>query len=307
MGKSWFFGLRAGFFACLIAASLFAPDAAAGGTIGVALLTREHRFYQELEAGLRRQAYLTGYRLTVCYGEFDHIRQSAQVASLIAKKVKALIVAPCDSIAIGQSIIRANKAGIPVFTVDIANLSGKGRVVSHIASDNREGGRLAGTLMAEALKGAGKVVVINHPNVTSVMDRVRNFKEYLRAYPRIEIVADIPAWGQRDRAMAIMEDLLLMLPELKGVFAINDDSALGAATAIEAAGRGGEIVIVGYDGTPEAQRAIDEGRIYGDVIQYPQEIGRLAMIAVRDHFAGRRVQPHIPVPVGVYTGGGREE
>ncbi len=276
---------------------------AAGRRIGVSLLTAEHQFYRDLEASLTEQADKGGCRLQIAYGEFDHLRQAAQIDDFIARKVDALLIAPCDSKAVGESIVKANAAGIPVFTVDIANLSGKGRVVAHIASDNKEGGRQAGRLMAEALKGQGKVAIINHPNVTSVMERVAGFKDYLRAYQGIQIIADIPAWGQRDRAMAIMEDLLLMMPELDGVFAINDDSALGALRAVEAAGLAGKVAIVGYDATPEAYEAIKAGKIYGDVIQYPREIGRLAMQAVQDYLAGKQVPAYIPVKVGTFTAG----
>lgn len=269
--------------------------------IGVSLLTREHDFFRRLESGLLAESTRRGLRVDVEYAEFDHDRQVSQVRAFIARKADAIVLAPCDSTAIGDAILAANKAGIPVFTVDIANASGKGRVVAHIASDNLSGGRQAGVLMAKALKGTGKVVIINHPKVTSVMDRVAGFREYLTKYPGIDIVAEIPAWGQRDRAMAIMEDLLLMMPDLKGVFAINDDSALGAARAVVAAGRTGEIVIVGYDATPEARKAIDSGQIFGDVVQNPAEIGRLAAAAIDDHFRGRVVRPFIAVPVGVYT------
>lgn len=283
---------------------LLAPAdfAASGRYLGVSLLTAEHQFYKDLAASLLEQAEKYGFRLQIAYGEFDHQRQARQVEEFIARRADALIVAPCDSKAIGEIIVKANTAAIPVFTVDIANLSGKGKVVSHIASDNKEGGRQAGRLMSEALQGQGKVVIINHPNVTSVMERVAGFKEYLRAFPGLEIIADIPAWGQRDRAMAIMEDLLLMMPELNGVFAINDDSALGALRAVEAAGLAGKVVIVGYDATPEAYEAIRAGKIYGDVIQYPREIGRLAMSTVQDYLAGKRVPAYIPVRVGVVTG-----
>jgi len=289
---------------CSVALGLWASPGAVEkrtGLIGVALLTREHGFYQELEEGLAFEAVKAGLKLSIAYGEFDHERQVAQIKAFMGKKVDALILAPCDSTAVGEVIEQLNEARIPVFTVDIANRSGKGRVVAHIGSDNVEGGRQAGRLMAEALGKKGKVVIINHPRVTSVMDRVASFREYLRAYPSLQIVADIPAWGQRDRAMAIMEDLLLMMPDLKGVFAINDDSALGAAKAIEAAGRMGEIEIVGYDGTPEARKAIDAGVIYGDVIQYPKEIGRLAIKTMIGYFRGERVAPFVSVGVGTYT------
>lgn len=269
--------------------------------IGVSLLTKSHHFFRELEDGLTNESKKFGFRPIIVYGEFDHTRQVAQVEDLIAKKVDALILAPCDSMAIGESIVRANEAGIPVFTVDIANLSGKGKVIAHIASDNLGGGRQAGRLMSEALKGKGKVVIINHPNVTSVMDRVAAFREYLKDYPAIQIIADIPGWGQRDRAMAIMEDLLLMMPDLNGVFAINDDSALGAAKAIDAAGKTGKIMIIGYDATPEARKAIESGKIYGDVVQYPREIGNLVIRVIANYFEGKTIKPFIPVKVGIYS------
>lgn len=269
--------------------------------IGVSLLTKGHQFFRDLEDGLVAESKKYGFKTYIVYGEFDHSRQVVQVEDLIAKKVDALILAPCNSIEIGETIVKANEVGIPVFTVDIANLSEKGKVVAHIASDNTEGGRQVGKLMAEALRGKGKVVIINHPNVTSVMDRVAGFRDALKEYPGITIMADIPAWGQRTRAMSIMEDLLLMMPDLNGVFAINDETALGALKAAEAAGMAGRITIVGYDASPEARKAIESGKIYGDVVQYPREIGRLAIKAVADYFEGKAVKPFIPVKVGVFT------
>ncbi|MGE5607156.1 MAG: substrate-binding domain-containing protein [Bacteroidota bacterium] len=269
--------------------------------IGVVLLTREHQFFRELEAGLLNEAQKNRLKTQVSYGEYSHQRQVEIIERLISQKVDALIIAACDSHAIGEVIVKANQAAIPVFTVDIANLSGKGKVIAHIASDNFEGGRQAGQLMVKALKGEGKVVIINHPNITSCIDRVNGFREYLRKYTGIQIVADIPAWGQRSRAMSIMEDLLLMMPDLKGVFAINDDSALGAVRAIDAANMAGKIKVIGYDATPEGRKAIENGKIYGDVVQYPEAIGRLAIKTVKEYFEGKPVRSFIPVQVGIYS------
>ncbi|MEW6228653.1 MAG: substrate-binding domain-containing protein [Bacillota bacterium] len=269
--------------------------------IGVTLLTREHQFYRDLEAGLRSEAAKYGFELQVVAGEFDFGRQAGQIDDFISKKVDALIIAPCDSQAVGSSIAEANKAGIPVFTVDIMNLSPQGKVVCAVQSDNVEGGRQAGRLMAQALGGSGKVIIINHPSITSVMDRVSGFRDYLKEYPGIQIVADIPAWGQRSRATAIMEDVLMMMPDIDGVFGINDDSALGALRAIEAARVKRKIAVVGYDGTPEAVQAIKASKIYGDVVQYPRQIGVLAVQAMRDYFNGLPVKPYIPVGVGTIT------
>jgi ribose transport system substrate-binding protein len=275
--------------------------AAENKKIGVVFLTREHQFFRELEEGLANEAKKYNFKVQIEFAEYSQIKQIDMMDDFIDRKVDALIISPCDSKTIGEAILKANEAEIPVFTVDIANLSGKGKVIAHIASDNFEGGRQSGRLMVDALKGKGKVVIINHPNVTSCIDRVNGFRDFLKDYPNVQIVADIPAWGQRSRAMSIMEDLLLMMPDLKGVFAINDDSALGAVKAIDAAGMAGKIFVVGYDATPEGRKAIEGRKIYGDVIQYPKEIARLLMEAVEDYFDGKPVKPFIPVKVGVFT------
>ncbi|MBN1309237.1 MAG: substrate-binding domain-containing protein [Chitinispirillaceae bacterium] len=285
----------------VVSVALFIPhtNAAAPKVIGVSLLSREHQFYKDLESGLQSEAAKAHYKLVVTAGEFDPARQASQIEDFIAQKVDAIVLAPCDSKAAGNSILGANKAKIPVFTVDIASISSQGKVVSHIASDNREGGRLAGKLIATAINGKGKVVIINHPGVTSVLDRVAGFREALAAYPNISIIADVPAWGQRDKAMSAMEDMLLKVPDVSAVFGINDDSALGALAAVEAAGK--KTVIVGYDAIPEAKKAIADGKIYGDVIQSPKKIGVLAIKTIADYFAGKTVPATVPVPVGVWT------
>jgi ribose transport system substrate-binding protein len=258
-----------------------------------------HQFYHGLESGLQGEADRRGYKLIIAAGEYDPGKQTAQLESFIASKVDAIVLAPCDSKAMGSAIVEANKARIPVFTIDIANMSSQGKVVSHIASDNRDGGRQAALLLVKALNARGKVVIINHPGITSVLDRVGGFKDEMAKYPGIQIIADVPAWGQRDRAMAIMEDILLQLPDVNGVFGINDDCTLGALAATEAAGK--KIMIVGYDATPEARKAIAEGRIYGDAIQYPVKIGTLAIQTIANHLAGKRVPETVPVPVGTWT------
>ena len=174
----------------------------------------------------------------------------------MTQRVTALIVCPCDSDTIGKNLEGAEKAGIPVFTADIFAKTGK--IVSQVASDNVLGGRLAAQAMARFLGERGKVLIINHATVASVQDRVRGFEEELRKHPSMAVVASQDAGGKREKALRVMEDMLQAHPDLKGVFGINDDSALGALSAIEAARRG-DIVVIGYDATPDARAAIARG------------------------------------------------
>src|SRR5204862_234706 len=119
--------------------------------------------------GLRSEASKNGYELIVTAGEFDLGKQSAQIEDFITRKVDAIVLCSVDSRGIGQAVKKANEAGIPVFTADIA--AQEGAVICHIASDNVAGGRLAGEYLAKILNGNGKVAVIGQPTVTSVLDR----------------------------------------------------------------------------------------------------------------------------------------
>jgi ribose transport system substrate-binding protein len=277
------------------------PAAKPQRVIGVSLLTVQHQFYQDLRAGLEAAAAPQNFKLLTVSAEFDPARQANQVDEFIVQKVDAVVISPCDSRSVGASIAAANDANIPVFTADIASQSPIGKVVSHIASDNFQGGRQAAALMVKAIESQGKVVILSHPEVASVSDRVRGFKEAIAQHPNIHVAAELSAEGKRDRAVRVMEDLLQSHPDLSGVFAINDDTALGALAAIEAAGKAGQVQIVGYDATPEARSKIESGAIYGDVIQHPRRIGELTIQAIADHFAGRAPPPTIPVEVGTFT------
>jgi ribose transport system substrate-binding protein len=278
------------------------PAGSASKTIGVSIQDREAQFYQQMENGMQSEAKKYGYKLIVVDANRDNAKQQSQVEDFISNKVNAIVLTPYDSTAIGSAIAEANKAGIPVFTADIANTSKQGHVVAHVASDNVEGGRQAGKLMCQAVGKTGYVAIIDEPEVTSVQDRVKGFREALKANcPNVTIVQDLDAGGARDKANRDMSDLLQSNKNLSGVFGINDDSALGALTAVRAAGLNGKIKVIGYDATPEARTAIASGDMYGDAIQYPDKIGALTIDTIHDYFAGKTPQAAVHVDVGTFT------
>ncbi len=273
-----------------------APPGAAK-TVGVTLLTRGHLFYRDLEEGLNEEAAKCGYRLLVTSAEFDLGRQASEIEDFVARRVDAIVVCPVDSRGVGPAIRRANQAGIPVFTADIA--AQEGDVVCHVASDNVAGGRLAGEFLARTLHGSGTVAVVGQPAITSVLDRVAGFKSAVAGFPGLRIVAEVNGQGVRDRSLEAASDVLQAHPELSGIFGINDDSALGALDAARQLARGG-VVIVGYDATPPAVEAIRRGtQLQADVVQYPRRIGGATIRAIRDHFAGAALPRTIPVEVGL--------
>ncbi|MBC8123523.1 MAG: substrate-binding domain-containing protein [Gemmatimonadaceae bacterium] len=264
--------------------------------VGVSLLTRQDSFYRDLEKGLRDEAAKRGLDLRVDAGEFDLARQQSQLENYTVQKVAAIVVCPADSQGISPAIARANAAGIPVFTADIrANDS---QVVAHIASDNVAGGRLAGEYIAKKLSGKGQVAVIDQPTIQSVIERVQGFESALSKYPNINLVARLNGDGVRDRALKATEDLLQSRPNLDAIFAINDESALGAVAAIEAAGRKG-IIVVGYDASEEARTLISKGTspLTADVAQDPYQIGKQTIDTIARHLAKDSVPAVIPVQV----------
>jgi ribose transport system substrate-binding protein len=266
-----------------------------GKRVGVTLLTREHEFYRELEAGLRDAAQRLGYQLTITSGDFDLAKQQSQIENFIVQRVDAIVVCPADSKGIGPAIDQANAAGIPVFTADIAAQGGK--VVSHVASDNLAGGRMAADYIALALNGQGSVGIIGQQEVQTGLDRENGFKEEIAKHPGIKVVAVLNGGGVRDRALKAAEDMLQGNPGIKAIFGINDDSALGALSAAETRGRN-DIVIVGYDATPEAVNAIRRGSLLkADVAQQPRDIGSKTIEVIAAHLGGGQAPPSVAVPI----------
>jgi ribose transport system substrate-binding protein len=277
------------------------------GTIGVSVLTMTNPFFQVIADNLKRELNTAGYDVVVVAGEFDLPRQNQQVRDFITAGHAAIVLCPCNSLGIGSVIEEANQKGIPIFTADIANLSEQGTVVSHIASDNYGGGKQAAHAMIEGLgRRGGKLVILHYPAAESCLLRVKGFTEEIHAYnekhpeAKIEIVAELPGDGARDKGYKATEDALQSHPDLAGVFAINDPSGLGARAALEKAGKADQVVIVAFDGQPDGKQAIKEGKIYADPIQHPDKIGIQTAQTIIKYLAGEEVPKEQLIPTDLY-------
>ena len=271
-------------------------------TIGVSIQNRESQFYLDMESGLRTEAAKYSYTLEIVDANRDNARQQSQVEDFLSKHVDAIVLTPYDSEAIGSAIAEANRAGVPVFTADTASTSRLGEVVAHVSSDNFQGGYEAGTLMCAAVNNSGAVAILDFPRVTSVQDRVSGFRAALnKKCSRASIVADLDSGGQRAKAADDTSDILQSHPDVKGIFGINDDVALGALVAIEAANHRGRVSVIGFDATAEARTAIGNGELYGDIVQHPDQIGTLTIDAVHSYFSNKKLQSVIRVPVDPIT------
>lgn len=285
-----------GLVALLVA---FALPAAAKVTLGLALSTLNNPFFVELKEGAEGAAKKAGVDLVVVDAQNDANRQLASVENLIEKKVAVILVNPTDSNAVVPAIRAANRAGIPVITVDRGAAGGE--IATHIASDNVAGGRMAGEFLAQLLGGKGKVVELEGiPGTSAARDRGKGFNEVMAKYPGLEVVARQEAGFDRAKGLTVMENILQAQPKIDAVFAHNDEMALGAIKAIAAAGRA-NIKVVGFDATDDAVKAVKEGSLVATIAQKPAEMGRLAVEFALKVLAGERLDQYVPVDLAIVT------
>lgn len=275
------------------------------GTLAISVLTSRNPFFNVISDTFKAEAEKAGYRVIVVSGEKDPAKQKNQVEDFLVQKVRAIVLCPCDPRAVGQPIRTANEAGVPVFTADLACLDPQAKVVTHIATDNRAGGREAAKAMIEALgEGGGKVAILDYKEAESCLLRVEGFKAEVEAQKKakpgskIEIVAELDGGGERDQGYKATLSLITTHPDLAGIFAINDLSALGAWSALGT--KADQVKIVGFDAQPEGKKAIREGKIFADPIQYPDKIARITFESIQKYFAGEKLPPEILIPTGLY-------
>jgi ribose transport system substrate-binding protein len=268
--------------------------------IAVSLLTLTNPFFKEIGDTMKAEGEKRGYEVLIVSGEFDPARQKDQVKDFLVRKASAIILTPCDSKTVGTAIIEANTAGVPVFTADIASIAPGAKVICHVATDNYEGGKVAGKAMVELLNGKGKVAILDHPQVESVLMRTKGFGEEVARAPGIQIVAQLPGGGARDKSFATAQDILQAHPELDAIFAINDPSALGAISAIEKAGKAGRIKVIGFDGQPEAKQAVKDGKMYATVLQHPRQIASSTIEAIAKYMSGEQIPGENLIPTAIY-------
>lgn len=277
------------------------------GRIGYSALTLTNPFFKIIADTMTEAASEHGYEVTVVSSNQDVVRQSEQIDEFIVQGVAAIVLNPADSASIGQAIKKANDAGIPVFTNDIKYSGDAGKVVCHVATDNLQGGRLAGDAMVELLgETGGKVAVLDYPDVESCQLRTQGFQEKLDAHnakdgaAQIEIVSVLNGKGAREAGYSCAQDIVTAHPDLAAIFAINDPSALGAYAAFEEAGLQDQITIIGFDGEKAGKEAILAGKILCDPIQFPDRMGRRTVELITQYFAGEDVPEEELIPSKLY-------
>lgn len=277
--------------AAALAASITAP-AMAKDAIALVISTLDNPFFVTLKEGAEKQAKALDYDLVVLDSQNDPAKELANVEDVSVRGVKVLLINPTDSDAVGNAIAVANQKKLPVITLDRA--ANKGQVVSHIASDNTAGGEMAGNYIAEKLgKGAKIIQLEGIAGTSAARERGAGFAKAAQAHD-FKILASQPADFDRSKGLNVMENLLTAQPEVQGVFAQNDEMALGALRAIQAAGKK-DLVLVGFDGTDDGVKAVKGGKMAATIAQQPEKIGEIGVQTADKVLKGEKVEASIPV------------
>ena len=267
--------------------------------VGLSVSTLNNPFFVQLKEGAQAEAKKEGVSLTVTDAQNDASQQANQIENFTSQNVKSIIINPVDSDAAGPSVKAANNANIPVVAAD--RTVNDASVAATVASDNVAGGKLAAKAIAEQLGGKGTILVLQGTSGTSAAnERGKGFTEGLKAYPGIKIVASQPADFDRTKGLDVTTNLLQAHPDVNGIFAQNDEMALGAIKALGSKA-GKSVKVVGFDGTPDGLTAVKAGTLYASVAQQPKLLGELAVQNAVKAAKGEKVDTTVKVPVKVVT------
>lgn len=281
-----------------------ADGSEAGGekvVVGMLISDLTNEFFVTLVDGAKEEAAKYGYEVVALDAGNDANTEMTNMEDLVSQKPAVIVYNPVDADAAVAVIALANEADIPVITVDRSAAGGE--VISHIASDNVYGGKIAGEYIVELLgEEGGKVVEIQgQPGASAANERGQGFHEAVDELDNIEVVVSQTGNWDKAEAMAIMENALTANPDIKAVFCHNDVMALGAMEACINLGRD-DVIIIGFDADPTAVKAIEDGTMTATVQQLPGLMGSTSIEVIYKYLNGEAFDANIGVEVSLIKG-----
>ena len=286
----------------ILAITMAACPASAADKVVVGMIISDltNEFFVTLVDGAKSKAAELGVEVVAMDSSNNASKEMTNMEDMISQKPSVIAYNPVDSDAAVSAVELANKAGIPVLTVDRS--ANGGSIICHIASDNVFGGKLAGQYIVDKLGAAGgKVVEIQgQPGNSAANDRGQGFHEVVDALASINVVLSQTGNWDKAEAMSIMENALTANPDIKAVFCHNDVMALGAMEACINQGRS-DIIIVGFDADPTAVAAIEAGTMAATVQQLPALMGSVSVEIADKHIKGQSFEKNIGAEVSLIT------
>ena len=241
------------------------------------------------------------YRLLDGQARVD--RQIALMHTAINAGVNAIFLQPGDSLAVGPSIKKARDVGIPVITLNIDSAE---QHATHVEMNHYQGGVDIGRKLGELMRGRGNAVILNAPKGVIIRERrTDGFKDGIKQYPGINIVADESADWDRKKAQKVLAAILANTSNIQGVFGVNDSMALGAVDVLKARGLLGKVFVFGDDGQRDALDSIAAGELtgtqYTDVYQQGRFAASIAMAAATSGATARDFHGRVLMPYYILT------
>jgi ribose transport system substrate-binding protein len=271
--------------------------------VGMTCMDLTNPFFKLICDVMQEEASAHGYQVVCLDGNNDPAKQNNQLADFVAQGYDAIFLNAADSRSAAEGAARAREAGIPVFTFDVQMTDEEAQelIVAHIGSDNYQGGRLAAESMVEVTGDRGKIAIVSYPEINSARLRVEGFRDYLEEQEsRLEIVTELSGKGNRNDGYATATDLLQAHPDLVGIFAINDPSALGTHAAVVKAGREQDVTVIGFDASPAGKQAVFEKKLYDSPQQFPREMAKGTVELLLRYLEGEPLEKRTLIPCAHY-------
>ena len=271
-------------------------SAAGSGSKDVALVlgVKGSPFYEALACGAKAKASDLGLNLSVTApDQFAADSQIPVVNAVTSRKPAVAAIVPTDAQALAGPMQQLANNGANVVTID-QTLADPSFVKAQIITDNEKGGMLAAQEMNTLLNGKGKVLVITQPPGSTAQDqRTKGFEDELKKYSGIEYIGAQYQSDDPQKAAQIITSTLQAHPDLAGVFATNDQGAIGVITGLKQANASGKVKVVAYDSATAEVNALKNGSISALIAQNPRQEGEVAMETASKLMKGESVEKTI--------------
>jgi ribose transport system substrate-binding protein len=280
-----------------------AEPAAGKAKIAIVISTLNNPWFVVLADSAKARATELGYEAVVFDSQNDTAKEAAHFENILVGDYKAILFNPTDADGSVANVLKAKKAGVPVFCID-REINSNDAATSQMLSDSYSGCVELGKYFVKTVGKAGQYAeLLGLVGDNNTWNRSKGFHSVVDRYPGLKMVAQQTAEFDRAKALEVMESILQKHPDLNAVFCGNDAMAMGAYQALVAAGKDKQVKVFGFDGADDVVKLIAEGKIAATGMQFPKVMAAKAAESADEYISkGKRdFEQKIPVKVDLVT------
>jgi len=292
-----------------LAGSMAPAFAADKPKVGLVMKSLANEFFKQMQAGADEYAAKNtekfSFKAVGMKDERDFAAQVDAVENFVTQKFDIIVIAPADSKAMVTPLAKAVKAGVKVINIDVeldqAAKKAAGIDLAFFGPDNRAGAKLAGDALAKALGVGGKVVILEgNPEADNAQQRKKGFMDSVTE-GKLQLLDSKTAHWETEEANTLMTNFLTQYRDIQGVMAANDSMALGVVKALDAAGKSGQIKVVGFDNIPAVQPLIKSGKMLATIEQYGARMAVMGIEYGLRELKGEKFKGWVKTPIKLIT------